>query len=54
MSETFDNSDELGEKLLEMTDRAKVAHTMLPGAFASMDLEVDGTKFKIDVKVVSE
>lgn len=50
MSEYHD-VEEIGEKIVEMTDRVKVAHSVLPGSQATWVLEVDDIRFKIVVTV---
>ena len=42
MSEYHD-VEEIGEKIVEMTDRVKVVHSVLPGSQATCVLEVDDT-----------
>ena len=50
MSEYHD-VEEIGEKIVEMTERVKVAHSVLPGSQATWVLEVDEIRFKIVVTV---
>lgn len=50
MSEYHD-IEEIGEKIVEMTDRVKTVHAVSPGAQATWVLEVDDIRFKVAVSV---
>jgi len=39
----YHDVEEIGEKIVEMTDRVKVVHSVLPGSQATCVLEVDDT-----------
>lgn len=48
----YHDIEEIGEKIVEMIDRVKVAHAAIPGAQATWVLEEeDGTRFKVVVTV---
>lgn len=49
-----DDAMVVGIKVVEMADRVKAMHAMLPGAQASWAFEMDGTRFGVVVTVVSE
>lgn len=40
-------SHAMGNKVLEMVDRLKVAHAVAPGAVATWCFEVDGQRYKL-------
>ncbi|MFG1270803.1 hypothetical protein V5F40_22895 [Xanthobacter sp. DSM 14520] len=49
-----DDAMTIGIRVVEMADRVKAMHTMLPGAQASWAFEMDGTRFGVVVTVVSD
>lgn len=54
ISDGWDAEFRLGEKLIEMADRLKSAHAIVPGAVATYGFELDGTAFKISMTVGSK
>lgn len=47
----YHDLEEIGEKIVEMTDRVKTVHAAIPGARATWVLEVDDIRFKVVVTV---
>lgn len=47
-------SAEVGKKVIEMADRVKVMHALVPGAVAKWGFEIDGTAFDVAVTVRQE
>mgnify|MGYP001209320058 CR=1 FL=1 len=43
--------EEIGQKIVEMTDRVKVVHAAMPGSQAKWVLEVDDVRFNVVVTV---
>jgi hypothetical protein len=44
----------IGLKVLEMAERAKVMHTVVPGAQANWRFEIDGTRFCVSLIIEEE
>lgn len=44
----------IGEKVVEMADRARSMHAACPGAFGSWRFEMDGTRYRVSVSVETE
>lgn len=44
----------IGLKVLEMAERAKVMHTVVPGAQADWRFEIDGTRFRVSLIIEDE
>lgn len=50
----FDGSWKMGEKLIEICDRVKTAHQIVPGASGMSHVSIDGVWFEVSVRIVPE
>lgn len=50
----FDGSWKMGEKLIEICDRVKTAHQIVPGAVGQSHVSIDGVWFEVSVRIVPE
>lgn len=46
-----DEPDAIGEKIIEMADRVKVFHSVMPGSQATWVFEMDDVLFRVVVSV---
>lgn len=42
---------DIGEKIVEMADRVRSLHRVVPGSVAKWGFELDGTRFEVAVNV---
>lgn len=48
---SLEDQDEIASKIIEMADRVKVMHSVLPGAQATWVFELDDTEYRVVVSV---
>lgn len=49
----WDAAMQIGERIMEMADRVKVGHAVVPGTKAEWEFEMDGTAFAVVITVAS-
>lgn len=48
---SFEDQDEIASKIIEMADRVKVMHSVMPGAQATWVFELDDIEYRVVVSV---